>query len=104
MLEFDDHARLAPVLVQPGNDDVHALGGLRDAVLDGDPGVVRNRTVLEHVLHVLEGLFPGLKLTIADTALPPTPHRIEDSVRDHVPPDVVDERRLVAAVNQHEAA
>ena len=52
LLQLDDDGRAAVAVVATGQDEVDALGGLWNPVLDGDTGVSGNVFILQNIAHV----------------------------------------------------
>ena len=101
LLELDDHTGFALPFVEPSHDHVDALGGLGDAVFDGDSGITGNPFILEDVFHVLQRLLVRSAFIFAHTTHTPPLHCAQDAVRYPVAAHVIQEGGLVAAVNQH---
>lgn len=101
LLELDDDRRLDSVPVGTGDDHVDALLGVRDVVLEGDAGVIRDDRVAEHAGHHAEGVLPGLELAAAGVVAHLREDRLSELLIDQIAVDVSGETGLGALVDDH---
>lgn len=89
LLQLDDDDGFLLRLIQPRQNEIDALGGERNLVFNGNPGVIGDARADQGVVHVLHGVLPGLDLrgpdSVAGTRFQPR----QDLLLDDVSVDVL---------------
>ena len=103
LLQLHDDRRGLPGLAVPGEDEVDAVGGLGDLVLDGHAGVGRDLRVLQEVAHVHERVLPGFDLRRSGAVPQPALEGGVDHGVDAVEAHVLAEARTGGLVDDHQS-
>lgn len=88
LLELHDHRSALARGVLPGEQQVDALGGVVDAVLDRHPQFPRDGRQLQHVADALQGVLPGAEFLrghlVAGALQIALAHLLLDALLQHV--------------------
>ena len=62
LLQFDDYRVVTAGVVSPGQNEVDAVRGQWNLILDGHVGIIGRICRSQHIVHVLHGVTPGFYL------------------------------------------
>ena len=101
LLQFHDDDILPILFICANNDEIHALGSLRNIVFNGNLHLVVNLGIIHDVPHELHGVVPGGKFAILPCVQSFFANQIENLRGNHTATDILHKSLFIGVVDNH---